>query len=48
MHASMASAVVALVYVVVSLVLGYLAIITGEKLGGQARRQVAEAAGGGQ
>ena len=47
MHASIASAVVAAVYVVVSLILGYLAIIVGEKLGGQARRLVAAAAGGG-
>jgi CrcB protein len=47
MHASIASAVVALVYVVVSLVLGYLAIVVGEKLGGQARRPVAAAARGG-
>jgi CrcB protein len=38
MHASIPSAVVASVYVVVSLVLGYLAIIVGDKLGGQARR----------
>ena len=48
MHASMGSAVVASVYVVVSPVLGYLAIIIGEKLGGQARRPAAAAAGGGQ
>ena len=48
MHASIANAVVALVYVVVGLVLGYLAVIVGEKLGGQARRPVAAAAGGGQ
>jgi fluoride exporter len=41
MHASIASAVVALVYVLVSLVLGYLAIIVGEKLGGRAHRPVA-------
>jgi len=47
MHASIANAVVALVYVVVGLVLGYLAVIVGEKLGGQARRPVAAAAGGG-
>ena len=47
MHTSIASAVVALVYVVVSLVLGYFAIIVGEKLGGQAGRPVAAAAGGG-
>ena len=38
MQASTASAVVASVYVVVSLLFGYLAIIVGEKLGGQARR----------
>ena len=44
MHASIASAVVASVYVVVSLVLGYLAIIVGEKLGDRARRSVAVAA----
>ena len=43
MHASITSAVVALVYIVVSLVLGYLAIV-----GGQARRPVAAAAGSGQ
>ena len=48
MHASIASAVVASVYVVVSLVLGYLAIIIGEKLGGRARRPVAVAVGGSQ
>ena len=48
MQASIASAVVASVYVVVSLVLGYIAIVVGEKLGGQARRPVAAAAGGGQ
>jgi fluoride exporter len=47
MHTSIASAVVAAVYVVVSLALGYLAIIVGEKLGGRARRPVAVAAGGG-
>src|SRR5262252_932651 len=47
MHASIASAVVASVYVVVSLVLGYLAIVVGDKLGGRARRPVAVAAGGG-
>jgi CrcB protein len=41
MHASIASAVVASVYVVVSLVLGYVAIIIGDKLGGRARRSVA-------
>jgi fluoride exporter len=39
MQASMARAVVASVYVVVSLVFGYIAIIVGEKLGGHARRQ---------
>jgi CrcB protein len=48
MHASITSAVVALVYIVVSLVLGYLAIVVGEKLGGQARRPVGATAGGGQ
>jgi CrcB protein len=49
MYASTTSAIVALVYVAVSLVLGYLAIIVGGKLGGQARRSVAAAAiGGGQ
>ena len=48
MHASIASAVVASVYVVVSLALGYLAIIVGDKLGSQARRPVAVAAGSGQ
>ena len=48
MHTSIASAAVATVYVVVSLVLGYCAIILGEKLGGQARRPVTAAAGGGQ
>ena len=48
MHASITSAVVASVYVVVSLALGYLAIIVGDKLGSQARRPVAVAAGGGQ
>jgi CrcB protein len=47
MHASIASAAVATVYVVVSLVLGYLAIIVGGKLGGQARSPVAAVAGGG-
>ena len=46
MHASMGSAVVASVYVVVSPVLGYLAILVGEKLGGPARRPI-NAAGGG-
>ena len=45
MHASIASAVVALVYVVVSLVLGYLAIIVGEKLGGRGRRPLADRSG---
>ena len=35
MSASMASAVVASVYVVISLVLGYIAVIVGLKLGGQ-------------
>ena len=48
MHASITSAVVALVYVVVSLALGYLAIVVGEKLGGQARSPVAAAAGSSQ
>jgi fluoride exporter len=48
MHASITSAVVASVYVVFSLALGYLAIIVGDKLGGQARRPVAAVAGGGQ
>ena len=48
MHASITSAVVALVYIVVSLVLGYLAIVVGEKLGGQARSPVAAAAGSSQ
>ena len=48
MHASIASAVVASVYVLVSLVFGYIAIIAGEKLGGRARRSVAVAAGGAQ
>jgi CrcB protein len=48
MHASMASAVVALAYVVVSLVLGYLAVIVGDKLGGKPSSRVAVAAGGGQ
>ena len=48
MHTSMTSAVVASVYVVVSLVLGYLAIIVGEKLGGQAGRPVDAIAGGAQ
>ena len=46
MHASIASAVVASVYVVVSLVLGYVAVIVGEKLGNRARRPVSAAAGG--
>jgi fluoride exporter len=36
--ASKASAVVASVYVVVSLVLGYIAVIVGEKLAGRTRR----------
>lgn len=36
MRASIASAVVAAAYVVISLVLGYLAIIIGDKLGGLA------------
>jgi CrcB protein len=45
MRASVASAVVAAAYVVVSLVLGYLAIIIGDKLGGRARRSVAVAPG---
>jgi CrcB protein len=45
MQASTASAVVASVYVVVSLLFGYLAIIVGDKLGGQARRPNAAAAG---
>jgi fluoride exporter len=44
MHTSIASAVVAAVYVVVSLALGYLAIVVGDKLGGQAGRPVAAAA----
>jgi fluoride exporter len=44
MHTSIASAVVASVYVVVSLALGYLAIVVGDKLGSQARRPVAAAA----
>jgi CrcB protein len=48
MHASITSAVVASVYVVVSLVLGYLAIIVGDKLGNRAHGPVAVAAGGGQ
>jgi fluoride exporter len=48
MQASAASVVVAAVYVVVSLVFGYIAIIAGEKLGGRARRSVAVAAGGAQ
>jgi fluoride exporter len=48
MQASMASAVVASVYVVTSLLFGYLAIIVGDKLGGQARRPVGATAGGGQ
>ena len=40
MSASTASAAVALVYVAVSLVLGYIAVIVGDKLGGQARRPI--------
>jgi CrcB protein len=48
MHASIASAVVGTVYIVVSLALGYLAIIVGERLGGRARWPTAVAAGGGQ
>ena len=48
MHASIASAVVASVYVVVSLALGYLAIIVGDKLGSRAHRPVPAAAGGAQ
>ena len=48
MHASIASAVVASVYVVVSLALGYLAIIVGDKVGGRAHRSVPAAAGGAQ
>ena len=47
MHTSITSALVALVYVVVSLALGYLAIIVVDRLGGRARRPVAVAAGGG-
>jgi len=35
MSASMASAVVASVYVVISLVLGYTAVVVGQRLGGQ-------------
>jgi CrcB protein len=42
MSASTASAAVALVYVAISLVLGYIAVIVGDKLGGQARRPNAE------
>jgi len=45
MHASTASAIVASVYVVVSLVLGYLAIIVGDKLGSRGGRAVAVVAG---
>jgi CrcB protein len=45
MQASTASAAVALVYVVISLVLGYIGVIVGDKLGGQARRPNAAAAG---
>jgi fluoride exporter len=44
MHTSIASAVVAAVYIAFSLALGYLAIIIGDKLGSQARRPVAAAA----
>jgi fluoride exporter len=44
MNTSIASAIVASVYVMVSLTLGYLAIIVGDKLGGQTRRPVAAAA----
>ena len=40
-HASIASAVVASVYIVASLALGYLAIVVGDKLGGRARSPVA-------
>jgi len=40
MSASTASAAVALVYVVISLVLGYITVIVGDKLGGQARRPI--------
>ena len=47
MYASAASALVASVYLVVSLMFGYLAIIIGEKFRGQARRPVTVAAGGG-
>ena len=35
MSASTASAVVASVYVVISLVLGYIAVVVGQKLGGR-------------
>jgi len=48
MQASTASAIVASVYVVTSLLFGDLAIVVGEKLGGQARRLVGAAAEGGQ
>ena len=41
MHTSITSALVALVYVVVSLALGYLAIIVGDRLGGRAQSPVA-------
>lgn len=47
MQASLASAVVALAYVVTSLLFGYFAIIVGEKIGGQARRLADGAAVGG-
>ena len=48
MHASIKSAVVASVSVVVSLVLGYLAILVEERLGGPARRPINTAGGGAQ
>ena len=48
MQASTASAIVASVYVVTSLLFGDLAIVVEEKLGGQARRPVAAAAEGDQ
>ena len=48
MSASTASAIVASVYVVTSLLFGDLAIVVEEKLGGQARRPVAAAAEGDQ
>lgn len=47
MQASLASAVVALAYVVTSLLFGYFAIIVGEKIGGRARRLADGAAVGG-